>query len=896
MPRGALSTRRYRDFVDQLLRDGLLTIWASYPVLARLVSRMVERWMESSAESYRRLAADLPLLARSFGDMPAATSLGRVVDLEAGLSDPHGGGRSVCVFVFESGLRLVYKPKDVGLEAAHVRLLAWCLQRGATAPTKLQQVVERPGYGWVEYVEHRPCADRAEVQRFYQRAGGLLCLLYALGATDCHAENLVACGPNPVLVDMETLMHPDATPIDERSGSFDSVLRTGLLPRWDCQQETRYVVDMSGLGFVGSPSVHEKLWRLVNTDHMHVVWERLHIPTPKNTPLLEGVVQTPESHLDELVGGFEQMYRFLLVHRSSLAASDGPLREFGKHKARFIFRATKIYQRIAEAALMPEHLSCGVDWSIELDRLAFTFLIAEERPGAWPILEAELRSLEQLDIPLFLSDGAKVVASELAQPLDKYLKGSGFDEMLRRFERLSEADLARQSEIIRSTLFTRVAEIHPRDGIVIGKTSSARRNDETEQTPVLPAATFLDEALAIGQSLKLRAVEVAPGRYNWVGLTYILNTERFQVNLLSTNAYDGTAGVAMFLAALDNVTGRRDYRDLALGALEPVRSTFRARSSDGTRRLIARLGLGGTFGFGSVLYALVRTGAFLCDASLADDAVRGLGALSLDAIQADRQLDVVAGAAGSILALIGVHNVTWEHLALELAEACGSHLLGSQIPTGEHRGAWPNPQGGIPLPGFSHGAAGIAYALMLLSAATGNEAYAAAAERAFAFERRCYTPPGEDTPRFDRGPGHSGEATMVSWCHGAPGIALGRLGSLLIAPSKSIRRDAEQAIAITVAHGAAGLDHLCCGGFGRIEALLVGGRVLRRPELERAALAQASTAVTRARQTGGYRLRSQLADGRAIFNPALFQGMAGIGYQLLRLIRPRTLPSMLLLE
>jgi lantibiotic modifying enzyme len=259
---------------------------------------------------------------------------------------------------------------------------------------------------------------------------------------------------------------------------------------------------------------------------------------------------------------------------------------------------------------------------------------------------------------------------------------------------------------------------------------------------------------------------------------------------------------------------------------------------------------------------------------------------------------VTAGAAGATLALLALHNVTWEPLALARAEACGRHLLDAQIPNGEHRGAWPNPQGGIPLPGFSHGAAGVAYALMRLSAATGNEAYAAAAERAFAFERRRYTPPGEDQPRFDRAPGqrHRGEAAMVSWCHGAPGIALGRLGSLAIVASKAVRRDAELAIAVTEAHGVRGLDHLCCGSFGRIESLLVGGQVLARPARKRAAVAQASTAVTRARRTSGDKLPSQIAGGDAIFNPALFQGMAGIGYQLLRLIRPRMVPSLLLLE
>jgi lantibiotic modifying enzyme len=56
----------------------------------------------------------------------------------------------------------------------------------------------------VEVVEYLPCQNQEEIKRYYQRAGQLLCLLYVLGANDCHNENLIACGEYPVLVDLET--------------------------------------------------------------------------------------------------------------------------------------------------------------------------------------------------------------------------------------------------------------------------------------------------------------------------------------------------------------------------------------------------------------------------------------------------------------------------------------------------------------------------------------------------------------------------------------------------------------------------------------------------------------------------------------------------------------------
>ncbi|MFL6292914.1 MAG: hypothetical protein ACJ759_18630 [Thermoanaerobaculia bacterium] len=50
----------------------------------------------------------------------------------------------------------------------------------------------------------------------------------------------------------------------------------------------------------------------------------------------------------------------------------------------------------------------------------------------------------------------------------------------------------------------------------------------------------------------------------------------------------------------------------------------------------------------------------------------------------------------------------------------------------------------------------------------------------------------------------------------------------------------------------------------------------------------------RAEVRGGYQLSA--ARGTEIFAPSLFQGLAGIGYTLLRVAEPERLPSLLLLE
>ena len=134
---------------------------------------------------------------------------------------------------------------------------------------------------------------------------------------------------------------------------------------------------------------------------------------------------------------------------------------------------------------------------------------------------------------------------------------------------------------------------------------------------------------------------------------------------------------------------------------------------------------------------------------------------------------------------------------------------------------------------------------------------------------------------------------MVSWCHGAPGIGLARLGSLEILDTEEIRQDAEVALQTTHKYGLQGVDHLCCGNFGQIEVLLVAAKTLGREELFKTAHLQASVVMALAEQKGAYKLFGNLP--ASVFSPSFFQGTAGIGYGLLRLAYPKILPSVLML-
>jgi lantibiotic modifying enzyme len=132
---------------------------------------------------------------------------------------------------------------------------------------------------------------------------------------------------------------------------------------------------------------------------------------------------------------------------------------------------------------------------------------------------------------------------------------------------------------------------------------------------------------------------------------------------------------------------------------------------------------------------------------------------------------------------------------------------------------------------------------------------------------------------------------MTAWCHGAPGIALARATALDVLDDDA-RREVDTAIVTTLAAGAGGPDHLCCGTLGRVDVVLTCGRILGREDLVDRAVGLAALVVQRSTERGGFSVERPGREGTG-FEPGFYRGLSGIGFELLRLARPTEIPSVL---
>jgi type 2 lantibiotic biosynthesis protein LanM len=879
---GDTPQARFHHFSTVRLRDPRVraALLEEYPVLARLMVTALERWRRTSLELLEHLAVDRELLERTF---LGGGELGALTAMQGGVSDAHRGGRGVLLLRFGSGLRLVYKPKALAVDARFQRLLQWLNRQGLRHPHRVLTVVERGDHGWVELVEATGCTSRETLQRFYWRQGSSLALLHLLSAVDFHLENLIAAGEYPILVDLEALFH-HRSPIEhgERARArawalLDrSIVSVGMLPLFLYGREGRAGLDMSGLG--GEPGqlspqrvpMAEDPWR----DTMRVVRRQGLIAGSNNRPRLGDEPVEASDFTEDIVQGFQETYALLARRREALAPR---LRAFAEVEVRHIARATQRYALLLHESHHPDFLRDGLERDKVLDHL---WMEAAQVPALRRLVPFEHADLRLGDIPYFSArPGERHVWSSTGECIPDYFACDSLSEVLRRLERMEERDCATQVSLIRKAMVALDKGRAP--------TRASARPEASQPLPLATPEDCLAAAIAIGEDLADKAIRGSRDAC-WIGLSLEdLRQWRWSLAPIGVELYEGLGGLALFFAHLARRTGRADFEALARAALEPVREDWRKPGPGGGT------GVGVFVGRGAAVYVLGHLATLWDEPALMDEVLAGLPALEA-LIGTDTRLDLLSGSAGLAVALLGLYRRTGEARLLETARRCGERLVATAAPVSEGAAGWKGEVGALPLAGFSHGVAGISWALLELAAGTGDARYAELARRGLAYERSLFVPERGNWKDL-RAPGSAPTGTeghfMAMWCHGASGIALGRLLSLRHLDGPELREELATALETTLRGGFGGNHCLCHGDMGNLEVLHVAGQVLGEERWSRAALERAAAVLHQGRE-GGW--RCGLPKGSE--SPGMLMGLAGIGHGLLRLSAPEHVPSVLSLQ
>ncbi len=876
----------YQAFIKELQAQSLRRLFNEKPVLLRLLATVTRQWIRTISILLDRIRNDFTDITKEFvsGSKPFF-----ITNVTGELSDLHNFGYSVLVLEINSAAKVVYKPKDLGLDLQWFKLIEKLNALESPVQLKAVKALTRQGYGWTEYIHNAACSSEAEFPVFFKKAGAWLAIFHLFASGDMHYENLIASGCDPVPVDLEMILmattpeknstDPDSLALnDAKIKMANSVLSVGMLPAYTRLPDNE-IIDMGGLNG-RAPNLLVGSWQNINTDAMCWVKEKKEPATIPNIPRANGIYAKLGDYLHNFIDGFERYSTFILDVRQRNGV-EFFVADFKNLPVRKLIRSTRFYTTLMQRLKDYRTMDDGITWSVQADFLARMANWDDDEDLIWPLQQSERRALLALNIPHFTtpSDGQAIEDTHGKLLVSPAM--SGIDRAIDRIAHLNLDDIAWQKTVIELSTAT-VTKSKKYDDQVERRSTrelAQHRSADIAQIQLEQCAEKISEI--ISNTAFLNGNSAA-----WVGLDCLGDSEVAQLVALGPDLYNGTGGIALFLAAHWKLTGREQSKTLAYRAVQTIRHQMRQSSA---ARWARSLGIGGAIGLGSIVYALATLSELLNDQALLDDAEYGVSLFSPDLIAADTSYDVIAGSAGAILGLLKLHKLSGSASALHKAINCAEHLL--QAPRSGEVGArsWVAAEikSSSPLTGMSHGAAGFAYALIKLYEQTDRDDFLEAAKECLKFEKQTFSITHKNWADLR----NTKPQYVCQWCHGALGIGLARIG---IARAWSgyreeISEDINYAIDTATAIWPNKNDSLCCGSMGSVEFMNEAGMYLHNQALSTLAHERLIALIGDSQVNNGFKFLQNSQE----FNLGLFRGVAGVGYTALRQL-DRSLPNVLL--
>ena len=614
-------------------------------------------------------------------------------------------------------------------------------------------------------------------------------------------------------------------------------------------------------------------WEAAATDVMRFTRRRIEIPPQRNRPRLRDAEISALHYTEEIISGFSSMYKLLEKYRDDLISSSGPLGGFAHCTVRCILRPTSAYSSLLTESYHPNLLRDALDRERFFDNLwvdtEFNVLLKK-------VIEQEREDLWASDIPIFTTfpDSACLYDSR-NKVVDGHQHSPSFALMQKRLRELGDRDLDRQMWFIRAAMTALSME---ESGPLASTAPSSLPQSSASCNDLLQAA------ITIGDHLLSSAISGAEGEVTWIGLDMI-KEPFWELNVAGPNLYGGLSGIGLFLAYLGKITEEDRLTLLARQTLTTVLGGLRNLNDP------AKIPIGAFTGLGGMIYFLTHCGVLWREQELLDKA-QELATSLVEAIPHDKSFDVMSGCAGLIAVLLNLNQVRSSSQLLDLAVQCGDHLLQNSTSTASGVG-WITISGSSqPLTGFSHGAAGIAWALMKLASASREKRFHTAAVAALKYERSLFSSEHNNWPDLrDFVQKTDGSPYATAWCHGAAGIGLARIAMLEHYEDAEIHAELRAAIQAISARRFGSNHCLCHGDLGNFETLLEAEKQLKEPGLTEL-VRNYPAAILASIREHGWRCGVPLG----VETPGLMMGTAGIGYGLLRLTCPEKVPCVLSLS
>ncbi len=739
---GSTESEKFKTYINGFgALEKRIEFFKKYPVLFRMAVQKLTYWSDACIEFFSRLDNDRALLLEEFG-IPVKAKIKSIRPS----GDTHNHGRSVMVVEFENEQFIVYKPRSTSLEFSFQEYIKFFNDAYQCLDLKTIKVLDREAYGWVEFVPFAELQTEEQSDRYHFKLGFLTAIVYSLNGVDVFYENLIASGPDPVIIDLETMFH---TSIESKSNPspvyalqsllYESVYGIGILPQPGMGSSPDEVFDVSVMGAKKNAKAPYKVTGIENfgRSDMRITEIPGWIPDSKSSSENNySFKRKGKFFFDGLKAGLECIHE----HKGELAA-DGALIDqlFAKAKRRLIVRDTKDYGALQQDETHPDLLKDQIDREWHWDNLWSGVL---DRPALAHFLKSELSQLKLGDIPYFSGEvSSKTVIGGDGSILDlgKIFTVSPLDKVKKK---LSSFDLKTVEDQVR----------------IAATTLGLSHQIGVTQPKFNPHQSLITNAQVIADFLTARISSEL--RNPWVDTSFnpvpsARAADAVRVLPSDPFLYEGVLGLALFLNDLGLCSGNLLYQKQSASFVKSVFTEIAASPN---------YSASGFVGLASVVYVVNK-----CIESNPDffrifeDELPPLILKISDKVEAESKLDFLLGIAGIATALIPYTKRTSNQKSLALLEKLQDRL---EVAAKEILQTVQPIYGMEYVRGFSHGISGIALAIYRLSEFFNSKNSLAIAGELLLHEYSLIAnDKWTDSHEFNGNP-------LVGWCHGSAGIAL----------------------------------------------------------------------------------------------------------------------------
>lgn len=470
-----------------------------------------------------------------------------ITEIETGKGDSHNNGKSVLHFKLNN-LNLIYKYKNLQIGEQFNAFLSYIEDLDSQYSFYKVTRVIGSNFTIEEEITQSTCHNKGEVELYYHNYGSLLAITYWLRASDLHMENLIAHKQFPVLIDIETIIATDRTKQNESPQTKQqiiekkSMISSGLLP---LKRYWKRQLEMSALNGT-KEKLPFKVRKLVNKDTSEVKLQldEEYLKGAKNIPLLNNLEVNYQDYTAHIENGFVEMNTLLLEHKQKVLETVQHL--FQNCTVRHLLRDTQDYANFLSFA---HHPSCMVDF-IEREKIMEN--LWEAQYITKKVIPLEIKEMLVNDVPLFETNSNKRWLQNNYGQLNNTLKKSS---MVLLSEHITEMT---ENTLFDSLLFLRES---------LGKLMYKLEEIDIPETNKHIEDPFLQKAADIGDLIVSNLKIDHQNQFIYWAESIPNEDGDITLEYPSTNLYNGTSGLFIFLFSLNHFVPKDGYQKI-LSVLE----------------------------------------------------------------------------------------------------------------------------------------------------------------------------------------------------------------------------------------------------------------------------------------------------------------------------------------